>query len=131
MTEAATEVIPRSAWEKRCIRKDGSLTWVKLTITIQRDDDGCPLHYITVVQDINARKTAEQLLATAQETLRASKERYRTTFQMSIDAVNINRVSDGVYVDANNAFLNFMGYERRIPVDVGRRFQWMWALKTL
>ena len=47
--------VPNAAFEKRYVRKDGSLTWVMLTITAQRDSDGHPLHFITMVQVINAR----------------------------------------------------------------------------
>jgi diguanylate cyclase (GGDEF)-like protein/PAS domain S-box-containing protein len=104
--------IERITWEKRYIRKDGSFTWVKLTISTQCDNEGRPRHYITVVEDINARKAAEQRLDDAIEALRASEERYRATFQMSIDAININRLSDGVFVDCNEAFLRFTGCKR-------------------
>ena len=99
-------------FEKRYVRKDGCLTWVHLTVTIQRDSDGRPLHFIAMVQDINARKQAEQLLAVAQESLRKSEERYRTAFQMSMDSVALNRLSDGTYVDCNLAFLKLTGYTR-------------------
>jgi PAS domain S-box-containing protein len=76
--------VQNAAFEKRYVRKDGMLTWVMLTITTQRDSDGHPLHFITMVQDINARKEAEQQLAAAQESLRKSEERYRTAFQMTL-----------------------------------------------
>ena len=99
-------------FEKRYIRKDGSLTWVAITTSVQRDGQGHALHFIALAQDINARKQAEEQLATAQEALRASEERYRTTFQMSLDAVNLNRLSDGMYIDCNNGFLEITGYAR-------------------
>jgi two-component system sensor histidine kinase UhpB len=41
--------------EKRYLRKDGSIVWVGLTISVQRDADGRPLHDFSVVQDITAR----------------------------------------------------------------------------
>jgi diguanylate cyclase (GGDEF)-like protein/PAS domain S-box-containing protein len=104
--------VPNAAFEKRYVRKDGTLTWVMLTITTQRDSEGRPLHFITMVQDINARKETEQQLAAAQESLRKSEERYRTAFQMTLDAVNLNRVSDGMYIDCNKAFLGITGYGR-------------------
>jgi diguanylate cyclase (GGDEF)-like protein/PAS domain S-box-containing protein len=104
--------VPSAAFEKRYVRKDGTLTWVMLTITTQRDSEGRPLHFITMVQDINARKETEQQLAAAQELLRKSEERYRTAFQMTLDAVNLNRVSDGLYIDCNKAFLSITGYAR-------------------
>jgi diguanylate cyclase (GGDEF)-like protein/PAS domain S-box-containing protein len=104
--------VASASFEKRYVHKDGRLTWVNLNITTQRDSDGRPLHFITMVEDINARKDAEELLTVAQESLRKSEERYRTAFQMTMDAVALNRVSDGSYVDCNLAFLNLTGYRR-------------------
>lgn len=104
--------VSTASFEKRYLRKDGSLVWVLLTISIQHDDNRRPLFFLTLVQDINARKQAEALLAAAQEALRVSEERYRTAFQMSLDSINLNRLSDGVYVDCNKAFLDITGYAR-------------------
>src|SRR5579863_1055528 len=101
-----------ASFEKRYVRKDGTLTWVNLTITTQRDSEVRPLHFMTMVQDINARKAAEQQLAVAQESLRKSEERYRTAFQMTMDAVALNRVSDGAYVDCNLAFQTMTMYRQ-------------------
>jgi len=33
-----------------------------------------------------------------------SEERYRTAFQMSLDSINLNRLSDGIYVECNMRF---------------------------
>ncbi len=104
--------LPTVNFEKRYVRKNGTLTWVSLTITTQRDSEGRPLHFITMVQDINARKDAEQQLAVAQESLRKSEERYRTAFQMTMDAVALNRIADGTYVDCNLAFQTMTMYTR-------------------
>jgi diguanylate cyclase (GGDEF)-like protein/PAS domain S-box-containing protein len=97
------------SFEKRYLRKDGALTWVMLTISIQYDEKGRPLCFLTLVLDINDRKQAEARLAEAQEALRVSEERYRTAFQMSLDCINLNRLSDGRYVDCNKAFLELTG----------------------
>jgi diguanylate cyclase (GGDEF)-like protein/PAS domain S-box-containing protein len=99
-----------ASFEKRYQRKDGSPTWAKVTVSIQHDAGGRALHLLTIVEDINARKQAEQLLGGAMEALRASEERYRTAFQTSLDAVNINRLNDGRYIDFNQAFLDSTGY---------------------
>jgi diguanylate cyclase (GGDEF)-like protein/PAS domain S-box-containing protein len=104
--------IESAAWEKRYVRKDGGHSWVRTTASTQRDCAGNPLHFIAVVEDINGAKTAEQRLETAVTALRESEERYRATFQMSIDAINVNRLSDGVFVDVNEEFLRFVGYRR-------------------
>lgn len=104
--------IQTSTFEKRYLRKDGSLIWVLLTISIQHNEAGEPQFFLTLVQDISARRQAEERLAAAQEALRLSEERYRTAFQMSLDCINLNRLSDGMYVDCNQAFLELTGLTR-------------------
>ena len=100
------------SFEKRYLRKDGSLLWVWLTISIQHDGEGRPVHFLTFVQDIEARKQAEQKLAAAQEALCASEQRYRTAFQMTLDGINVNRLSDGAFIECNESFLQNTGYTR-------------------
>ena len=100
------------AIEKRYIRSDGSLVWVKTTVAMQRDGVGRPDHLIAFVEDINARKEAEKLLTLASETILVSEERYRTVFETSPDAVMISRISDGVILDVNQSFLDSAGFLR-------------------
>ncbi|BAH78047.1 sensor histidine kinase [Solidesulfovibrio magneticus] len=45
--------------DKRYVRKDGSLVWITLTVSLVRDDDGAPLFFISVIADVSARKAAE------------------------------------------------------------------------
>ncbi len=97
--------------EKHIIRKDRTTVWVRLSISAQCDEHGEILHLITMVEDINARKQAEELLTGALEALRLSEEHYRTIFQMSVDAITISRLSDGRYIEVNNAFLDLIGIE--------------------
>ncbi len=100
------------SWEKRYIRKDGSLTWVKVTASIRRDSDRSEQNHIVIVEDINARKEAGELLAQATEALLVSEERYRAVYETSPDAVIISRMSDGVILDVNQSFLDSAGFER-------------------
>jgi PAS domain S-box-containing protein len=53
----------------------------------------------------------ESLEATC-ESIRHSEERYRLIFETSVDCIAINRVSDGIYIDANQAFLDAVGFAR-------------------
>jgi PAS domain S-box-containing protein len=45
--------------EKRYRRKDGTFVWVNLSVSLQRDASGAPLHFITVIEDISQRKQAQ------------------------------------------------------------------------
>jgi len=46
--------------EKRYLRKDGSTLWVNLTVAAKRDQYGCRVYDVSIVEDISARKTAEE-----------------------------------------------------------------------
>jgi len=46
----------------------------------------------------------------AADALKGSEEKYRKTFYISPDSVNINRLDDGMYVSINNGFTKIMGY---------------------
>jgi PAS domain S-box-containing protein len=63
----------------------------------------------------------------AQERLRESEERFRTTFHLSPDIMTISRVSDGVYVDINDAFLRISGFNRDEVVGMSSLDLEIWA----
>ena len=46
--------------ERRCIRKDGSVIWVRRTTSLARDNANDAPNYIFVVEDITARRMAEE-----------------------------------------------------------------------
>jgi len=50
------------ALEKRYLRKDGTPVWVTLTTALLRGPDGAPDSFISVIEDIDARKRAEDNL---------------------------------------------------------------------
>jgi diguanylate cyclase (GGDEF)-like protein/PAS domain S-box-containing protein len=86
-------------------RKDNTIIWCSLSARKVYDSDGRYLYLEGFIIDITERMQAET-------ELRNSEERYRTAFQTSLDAITINRLSDGNYIDCNQAFLNIFGYER-------------------
>jgi len=49
--------------EKRYVRKDGSLMWGELTVSLVRGYDGSPTHVVSHVQDITAQREANLLFA--------------------------------------------------------------------
>jgi PAS domain S-box-containing protein len=56
----------------------------------------------TLEMDLQQRHT--------EDALRDSEEKFRLTFNSSPDAVNINRLSDGLYMDINDGFTQLTGY---------------------
>lgn len=49
------------ASEKRYIRKDGSPFWIELAVSLLKSSSGEPAYFITVVQDIDARKKSQHM----------------------------------------------------------------------
>ncbi len=49
--------------EKRYVRKDGEAVWVLVSVSLDRDEEGVPTHYIVHAQDISLRKRIESDLA--------------------------------------------------------------------
>ncbi len=54
----------------------------------------------------------------AEEALHLSEQKFATAFLASPDAININRLSDGLFVEINEGFTTLTGYTRE---DVGGR----------
>ena len=73
--------------------------------------------YHCIWRDITESKRMEN-------SLRESEDRFRLTFSSNPDAVTINRLDDGVYVEVNEGFCRITGYTReevigKSSVDLG------------
>jgi PAS domain S-box-containing protein len=87
--------------EKRYIRKDGSITWVRITVSIQRDSEGHALHFIGIVEDINERKQAR-------DALQESEERFRVMADGCPSMLWVTR-ANGEIEFVNRAYRDFFG----------------------
>jgi len=94
--------------------KDGRLIPVRLTVSTLANDEGEITGYVGAMADL----THYIQLAAEKE---ASEARYRAAFQTSPDAVNINRLSDGVYMDVNDSFLEITGWSREEVIGQSSR----------
>ena len=66
----------------------------------------------SVLRIFAARAASEIERKKAEAFLRESEGRFRTAFHTSPDAVNINRSSDGMYIDVNLGFTELTGFTR-------------------
>jgi PAS domain S-box-containing protein len=80
MQRVLTGEIDNYVMEKRYYRKDGSVVWVNLTVALRRKADGSPDYFISVIEDISARKLAE-------ESMRESKEQLAGIVSSAMDAI--------------------------------------------
>jgi diguanylate cyclase (GGDEF)-like protein/PAS domain S-box-containing protein len=54
--------VSSSVDEKRYVRPDGSIVWVLRSVTLVRDADGAPLHFLDQIQDVTERRRFEDEL---------------------------------------------------------------------
>src|SRR5580692_9592554 len=72
--------------ETRLIRKDGTLRWAKLTVSLLRDREGWPSHLLAHVEGLHDRKSAGNAqTAPPAEAATVKEDRYRSTFETSPD----------------------------------------------
>ena len=90
--------------EKRYLRKDGSVVWVKFSMTVERGADGKPLYEIAVYDDITAQRETEARL-------KESEARFRQTFELA--ASGICHVVDGRFVRVNRSLCEILGYPEK------------------
>jgi len=61
--------------EKRYFRKDGTIVWVLLSVSLMRTKSSEPLFFISQIQDITRQKTSEQRLAKATAEIKRLQQR--------------------------------------------------------
>lgn len=89
--------------EKRYIRKDGKIVWVKRTVTSLWEAEEGIRHHITIVQDISESKKAEQDLL-------ESEFKFRKLFELAGVGVAQVDITTGKFVKVNKKLAEMLGY---------------------
>ncbi len=79
-------------WEKRYIRRDGSVLWGHVVIGLHRDEQGRPLYAVAVIRDVSEHKALEVRVRQSQK----------------LEAVG--RLAGGIAHDFNNLLTVITGY---------------------
>lgn len=90
--------------EKRYINKQGHVLWILLSVSLVRDAQGQPLHFVSQMQNFSARIKAERLL-------REREEYLSTLLDNVIDAI-ITVDEHGLIETFNPAAEHIFGYEQ-------------------
>ena len=89
--------------DKRYYRKDGSIVWVNLTVSLLSDKGGSPNYFVSVVKDISERKQTE-------DALHQSRDFLEHLTAAVPDAIFSIKMPERTINWANDSF-NVMGYE--------------------
>ncbi|HKQ77080.1 MAG TPA: PAS domain S-box protein [Blastocatellia bacterium] len=90
--------IDTSRLEKRYYRKDGSVVWANLTVSLLRKADGSSDYFVAIIEDISARKQTEEKLREREERLRlASRAAGLGVFEWDVKADHAVWENDRMY----------------------------------
>jgi PAS domain S-box-containing protein len=101
VAEVLARRIDRYDIDKRYLLPDGSIVWVHLTVALMVDENGSPLFFIAMVEDITQRRQA-------QEALQEALELWRTMFERAPIAM-VEVALDSTILRANAAAGELMG----------------------
>lgn len=108
-----TGEVPTATAERRLIRKDGRTAWIKAVMAPVRDEvTRKPRYLFAVVEDITARKDAEQAL-------HESEERFRLLVELAPEAILLMDPSDQRLVEANRSAEELFGCSRAELLALG------------
>ena len=99
--------IPAYSVDKRYIRKDGTAAWIALTVSLARDTEGRPKYFISVVEDIEPRRRAEE-----------HETRLRTQLEQAQKMESVGRLAGGIAHDFNNLLTVIQGYGEMLSASL-------------
>jgi len=82
----------------------GRAFWGRIT-SIKKVSETGQIYFDNTIEDITGRKQAE-------EDLKASEEKFSTAFKTSPYAITITRITDGRFIEVNDAFTPITGFTR-------------------
>jgi PAS domain S-box-containing protein len=97
--------------EQRYRRQDGSTLIANLTVALERDAAGRPVHLLSIIEDITEP-------AQNQKERREAEEKFTSMFNSSQVATSVSTVDEGRYLNVNDAWLKLFG--RRREEVIGR-----------
>lgn len=103
--DAALRVVPGGSCEpleRRCLRVDGTQVWMRVSASAALDDAGEPLYLVAHVEDVTARREAEEAQA-----------RSDALFTAIFNSTNVGMCivdMDGAFVKTNRAYQEILGY---------------------
>ena len=93
--------------EKRYVHSDGRIVYGEVTISLVRDHEGHPQHFLAIIQDTTESKLAQTELA-------ATQRRYRELFDnVAIGVLRSTPGPEGAFVDVNPAMVKMFEADNR------------------
>jgi PAS domain S-box-containing protein len=94
--------------ERRFIHRNGAVVWTLIWANVQCDQDGKPMYFISLVQDITARKTADE-----------DKRKLESQLRQAHKMEAIGSLAGGIAHDFNNILAAIIGFTELAMLSEG------------
>lgn len=119
LTQMQQDATPAQDWQVSLQSREGEPFPASLTVAPVRDATGRLTGLRWLVRNISDRRRAEAAL-------RVSEQKFAKAFRSSPDAITITTLTDGRYIEVNDSFLRFTGFEREEVIDRTSRELGIW-----
>ena len=102
--------IDHYSMEKRYFRKDGSIIWINLSVTLIWNEDGSPNYFISIIDDIDNKVADRNTIIELKNRSEYETERYRNLIKNSFNGIIIYS-PDGRVLEVNNTQASMLGYK--------------------
>jgi diguanylate cyclase (GGDEF)-like protein/PAS domain S-box-containing protein len=102
--------------EKRYLTRTGSHIWALLSVSLVRDAEGQPRHFISQIEDISQRKRADERLRDAEAEARLQRDHATAIISAMYDGYAFT--ADGEIMEVNEALCTLTGFTRAQLVGV-------------
>lgn len=116
MAQTVNKVGSVPIYERRMIKKDGTPIWVEINPLQVYDDDGHPLHILSIVRDISERKQAEKALQQANISLTQRVDELATLNQISQTLATVTDMQNALQIVAKTICRLFQTYNAIISL---------------
>jgi two-component system cell cycle sensor histidine kinase/response regulator CckA len=97
--------IPAYVMEKRYVRKDRGIVWVRNSVSLVRDSEGRPIQTVAITEDITEQKRIEESLRESIADRRRQEERLREAAKLE----SLGVMASGIAHDFNNLLTGILG----------------------
>jgi two-component system sensor histidine kinase/response regulator len=125
MTRLQSGKIDSFSMDKRCNRKDGSLIWINLTVTPLWSPGEIPTHHIAVVENIDARKRAEESAHSAREEMASMLARADEVQQALLSVIEDEREAQQALQTSQQSYRTVVNTVREVIFQIDTQGCWL------